>query len=324
MLHWRSLTGTLLALLLFELLLRQLARAHPTIDRYGWGYHDQAVINRLLEGWGVSHWDASAVRAAPPSNGAKRILFVGDSYTEGLQVDDGETFAARTQGLAPGIRTINIGRSAQSIADYVAFGPEYVERFHPDWTIIAVESKDLGSRCYDPGGSHFVWHGAVLQPVVVTPPRIWQQRLQDVRRASDLVDYGIRRWSLYRTLSARLPLFRAADVKPKSMPAEVITPVEQQLALLFEAFHGRLTLVFLPDFGAPVPIERRTVAECARRGWSCVNLRESFPSFAAAGDAPYGFPNSTFGEGHLNARGHAAVARLLAPELERLQQRGLF
>ena len=91
-----------------------------------------------------------------------------------------------------------------------------------------------------------------------------------------------------------------------------------------------MTLVLLPEFDLDAPArvgsdaERIFAAECASHGWSCVNLRDTFGEFAARRESPYGFPNSQWNYGHMNASGHAATARLLHAEMTRLIQRDLL
>jgi hypothetical protein len=95
--------------------------------------------------------------------------------------------------------------------------------------------------------------------------------------------------------------------------------------LLCRAWNDRITFLFLPRFdAAPEAIEQAFMSTCRDEHLSCVNLRDSFDAFRQRGDAPAGFPNSRFGEGHLNRRGHAAAAALLQSEIERLRARGLF
>jgi hypothetical protein len=141
---------------------------------------------------------------------------------------------------------------------------------------------------------------------------------------------------MYRSASRMPPLFRAADdaerapVPPAASRGVTTGPaflhtVDAELELLVRSYGGRVTFLFLSPFeGGPDVVEKTFIDNCASRGWSCVDFRGTFADFRARGDAPFGFPNSRFGVGHLNARGHAAAARLLTTELRRLRARGLF
>ncbi len=124
------------------------------------------------------------------------------------------------------------------------------------------------------------------------------------------------------------PLFRAAhEAAPKSAtpPPAFTSPVENELSLMTEAYGGRLTVFFTPGFSTEEDvIEKRFLAHCAAATLSCVDLRVAFDDFRIRGRAPFGFPNSYFGQGHMNAEGHRAAADLLAHELSSLRRRGLF
>ena len=125
----RPIVGILLALLTFEVVLRQLTSGHVVLDRrVGWVWQSTTVVHRLTEGWGVSHWRDDETRDhAPLPTNAPRVLFVGDSFTEALQVDDHEVFTGRLSS----VNALNIGQSGHSTADYVAFAAEYRARFRP-------------------------------------------------------------------------------------------------------------------------------------------------------------------------------------------------
>jgi hypothetical protein len=325
MFSWRTAAGVVLALLTFEVALRQLTFGHQTLDpRLGWVWRSETVVQRLNEGWGVSHWRADDTRAhaAVPVN-APRVLVAGDSFTEAQQVDDDEVFTGRLSNAD----ALNIGRASHSVADYIAFAPEYRSRYHPAWTVIEVAPDDFGSDAFNSSKTHF---DADLH-VVVLPPHFgaMSARLMAIRRRSDVIDYGIARWQIYRAAAKMPPLFRAGDdeMRPAARPAAPppVWPVKAEIDLLRRAWNDRVTFLFLPRFDAtPESIEQAFMSTCRDERLSCVNLRDAFEEFRRRGDAPVGFPNSRFGEGHLNRRGHAAAAALLQSEIERLRALGLF
>jgi hypothetical protein len=327
MFSWRTVAGVVLALLTFEAVLRQLVFGHITLDpRVGWVWRSTAVVHRLGEGWGVSHWrdDETRAHAEVPAN-APRIVVAGDSFTEALQVDDNEVFSARLSN----VNALNIGQSGHSAADYVAFGPEYRARFQPAWSVIEIGPSDLADDAFIPSKTHFE-AGLKTKVIIMSSSggRI-TGRLTLLRRYCDVLDYGLTRLQEYRSDARMPPLFRAADEQRRAVdrPGAVATiwPVAAEMSRLRAAYDGRLTFLFIPDYnGTPSPVELEFMITCHARQFSCVNFRGAFDDFRARGDAPFGFPNSKFGEGHLNSSGHAAAAALLQSELERLRGRGLF
>jgi hypothetical protein len=316
----RRAAGVVVALLAFEVVLRHVSFGHQSLDpRLGWVWRSVTVFHRLNEGWGVSHWRDDETRAGPPRN-CPRVLVVGDSLVEALQVDDDETFAARMRT----VEAMNIGRASHSTADYVAYAPEYRARFHPVWTIIEVGPPDFAEDAFDASKTHFDQR----LEVVVVPPRFGRvsELLMRVRGKTALVDSGIARWQAYRAAAKMPPLFRAADAEgaPATPRREQIWPVAAEMNLLLRAYGGRATFLFIPPLDRPSRVESDFLATCTVNRLSCVDLRATFADFRARGDAPFGFPNSRFGVGHLNAGGHGAAARLLDSEMERLRARGLF
>lgn len=322
---WRTVIGVLVALLAFEVMIRQLAFGYQTVDpKLGWVWRDMTVVNRLNEGYGVSHWSTDGARVhVPVPESAPHVLVLGDSFTEALQVDDDEVFS----GVLRGVDAINAGQSARSIADYVALAPELRARFRPRWTVVEAGPADFAGDAFDDSKTHFT----PGLDVVVVPPRFGtiSAMLMSARHRSAILDYGFARWHAYRTASKMPPLFRAADSEsPPERKAETPIaqwPVGDEMRLLGDAFDGRVTFLFVPQFdGPPGDVETSWDAACRSARLSCVNLRASFEDFRRRGDAPFGFPNSRFGEGHLNAGGHAAAASLLQAEIDGLRAHGLF
>lgn len=312
-----------MAILAFEFMLRQLVAGHETLDPLlGWTWRSETVIHRLNEGWGVSHWVADGSRRLPTQSTGKRVLVIGDSFAEAVQVNDDEVFSARLNDVT----AVNIGRSSHSIADYVTFARDYMPLYHPDWTIVEIGTDDLTDDAFNREKTHF---DAALNVIVVKGRiGVWSRRLGYIREKSTAVDYGVSRWGMYRQAARMPPLFRAADEQSVGSPrgqSVTFPPIEDEVTALLRSYRGRVTLLFIPRWNsARDEVERRLFSQCAREGLSCVNLRTTFPEFIERGDAPFGFPNSRFGEGHMNARGHAAAAALLNVELTRLRARGLF
>jgi lysophospholipase L1-like esterase len=333
----RSFLGVLLALALAELFLRCFHYARPVRDPIeGMVFRSQTVRMGLGEGSSFSHWNADGARVGPPAAaGAPRVLALGDSFTEALQVRDEQTFTAIAQeqltrsGMA--VRIVNLGRSVRSPADYVAQAPYVLRKFRPRWTIVEVNEPDLGGDSFDRWKTHFVRTPSGLRAVEVTPYESRRvQMIRDTLQSSALADRLIRKASMYRQSARMPPLFRAADLRryEASLPESELRrwPAGEILDRLTAAYAGRVTFLFLPPFNTGTGVaETQFLDWCRGRSASCVDLHSVFEQFRAEGKAPYGFANGNgFGAGHLNPAGHAAAARLLAAELQRVRQRGLF
>jgi len=327
--------GVGLALLCFELLLRLVAHGQPTLDpQKGWIYKATTVRHWLGEGHGVSHWSPQGIRESPfrPDRPSTVVLVLGDSITEGLQVSDQAVYPAQLelalQRSAWPAAVLNAGRSTLSSADYIATAQLYRDEFRPTWTIVQLRLDDLTTDCRQPSRTHFTDRNGHLTIEVVQPRMGRVSRwLAVVRRASALVDVAIARAGAFRAASRLPPMFRggASEAAQGVRPPEVDYPIEEELAMLASAWSGRLTIALVPDSSQDAgPIERRAIDYCRRNGVSIVDLRDVFLQFERAQSSPFGFPNSQYGFGHLNAEGHRALAGLLASELKGLRARGLL
>jgi hypothetical protein len=323
MLSWRTSSGVLLAVVVFEVVLRQLTFGRVTLDpQVGWMWRSTTVIHRLGEGWGVSHWRDDETRShAPAAANAPCVLFVGDSITEALQVNDDEAFSGRM----PAVNALNIGQSGHSAADYVVYAAEYRARYRPDWTVVELAPPDLAEDAFNPGKTHF--DGGLNPHVILFDADGRLSKLLRIRRWSAFANFAVRRVQEYAASARMPPLFRAADetIHPAAADLQRNWPVAAEMARLRNAYSDRLTFFFVPNFFEPPSrVEDAFTCECRNRSLSCINMRTVFDGFRNRGDAPFGFSNSSFGEGHLNACGHAAAALLLKSEMERLHARGLF
>ncbi len=106
-------------------------------------------------------------------------------------------------------------------------------------------------------------------------------------------------------------------------------PVEMELDALLDAYDHRVTILYMARLDPRAParktrFDRRLERACAARRVSFVSVRDGYRDLIAAGLSPYGFANTGFNTGHLNATGHALLARLLRPELERIAKHGLL
>jgi hypothetical protein len=320
----RALSGIAAAVVLFEIILRQMYFGIPTWKpEAGWGYYGTELRRYYFEGGSTSRWDSRGVRGiGGPSPSGPPILAVGDSMTQATQVADDQTFTALLQRQI-GLPVLNVGRDAQALEEDIVAAPYNIRQFQPVWTIVQFIPLDFEESSPHDGRPRFRLSGGQLEiePTVVRDKR-FTPFIRTLRKKSALVNLGLQRFAVLRD-TPMPPLFRAADVRP--VVPRSYGPIELELHALRSAYQGRVTMFLTPDFlPPPTDMERRFTAWCASERVSCVNLREIFEDFRVRGRAPTGFANSNFGFGHLNPEGHAAAARLLAKEIERLRAHGVF
>lgn len=325
-----AVAGIGLALLTFEAAFRLLLFGSVSRDPVT-GAQVVTGRHRIDEGFGVSHRDSRGIRLSPHGcSHCPQVLVIGDSYTDAFQVNDDEVFTAAAESMLAGskpVRLLNAGAAGSSPADYLVQAASYLRRIQPAWVVIELNADDLGADAFRPDEVHFLDRDR-LTPVVPAPYAYGRttRTLAWIREHSALINYAIARLDIARNSSQEPPWFRAGFQPPAARAeAQPVYPVERELTILRAAYKNRVTFLFLPLFNVPIETEEvRFERYCAATQMSCVDFRSSFDEFRRAGTAPYGFPNSRFGGGHLNAAGHALVARQLAVEIRRLQQNGLF
>ena len=143
----------------------------------------------------VSDWSSSVDALGLRDNGrslsttARPILAIGDSFTFGDEVEDGETWPAYLEG-ALNRRTLNAGVGAYGIDQAVLRAEMLLDEYNPDVVILPFISDDISRTEYEfyPYGRgwkpYFEVEDGVLRllntPVPATPPTF--HRFQTLRR----------------------------------------------------------------------------------------------------------------------------------------------
>jgi hypothetical protein len=329
------LLGAALALGVLELTARRTLDVPPFVEHPQLGSirHRQRVVWGV-EGGGVSHWLENGIRdnGNGPVHPSQRLLVLGDSYTEALQVNDRETFCSLAEAeLRAGgwsVELLNAGRANRSPADYVQLGPAYLQHFRPDRVILVLDAYDLSGDGWDEQRNHFAYQKGRLTVAAPLPDppesagdwlpllRVLPEGLAGL--ASRRVGEFRQRWSL------QPPLFEAGSPAPAEVERD--GPVEAVVALLARTFGPRCTLVYIAPFqpwGQPqrTPLERRFFAACREQSVDVLDLSEGHAWLRQQGRAPQGFANSRYNKGHANRWGHRMIARVLARHLTRLRQK---
>src|ERR1041384_885554 len=148
----RRLLPALLALLAFaaagELAARRwlVAPLSTTLDRrFGFVQRPGARVVQSREGWGAYTANADgflghAFTAAPPGS---RALLMGDSFTQGLQVREGERYSEVAERLVPGLWVLTVGVAGHSPIHYALYMPRFQAAFHPALAIVQIDDGDL-------------------------------------------------------------------------------------------------------------------------------------------------------------------------------------
>jgi len=301
-----------------------------------------STVVRGTEGFGVTHYsDDGEVLTSFSAPSGPRIVLLGDSHTEALQVNDAEKYpsiaaaALQQDGMTANFH--NIAQSGSSMADFVYLAPFVHAQFHPRIVVIqiGVQSFVDGNAFDTQHTNYFVMasDGSLQLKHKALPDRTADWMLSP-KRDFALIDYGISRWNemmnKIKSQQTRLaaepatPTVNATPTEANDFPRKV----KAQLDALHNAYPDvTLVIVFLPF----VPyIQHNTLVTqdrdedlvrlslLPRTYWRVVDPTADFNALVQLGKLPRGFANTTPGSGHLNADGHAVVGKLLAQQLEDL------
>lgn len=291
------------------------------------------------EGFSWSRMNSLGMRSpevAQKAPGEQRILFLGDSFTEALQVDSDKAYPARVADelslSGATVTSVNAGRSGASPANYIHLAPWYAERIHPDVVVVQVSGQDFRKDVENAQRNFYVRRtGQSFETVFNAEFRStnpFVQRLPALEPVLEIPLVQLMSQNVWKALAANQPKTPFVGAQKKSVRAngssnqpKVVDAalLDWSIEALAEAY-PRLVVVYVPhtDFmtgsGNPAEIRDALANACAQHNVRLVDTMGPLEdSFHGARIAPSGFANSTPGKGHLNAQGHAIVAAAVAP-----------
>jgi lysophospholipase L1-like esterase len=250
------------------------------------------------------------------------ILAVGDSYTYGEEVGDGETWPAQLQRLM-GRKVLNAGASGYGFDQSVLRAEKIAATRRPSAIVVSFIADDIRRtemrRQWGAEKPYFDFQGSGLVlrnvPVPSRPdPRttlsFWQRTLGH----SFLFDLVMRRLDLlYDWFGDHI------RVHPPGDGERIACLLTERLREL-QSSSGARVLVLAeydplvwqkPEFAAEQRrIARGLLACAAQRGLGTI---DSFETMAAVSEA--GGPRGLYGQWHLNERGNGLIAKLVADAL---------
>lgn len=285
------------------------------------------------EGWGAYTANTWGLLGAEPatSPGTLSGLLLGDSFAQGLEVRFGERFSERAEQDLPGLSLLNAAAAGRSPIHYALALPGFERALHPRFVVVQVNDADL-SEMEDPAVTRRAREEFQGVPPPAASATVARRGLRGALRRSSLMVFlqgrvrllwGQERERLGRTLSGRPP-------EPGDVVARPYTPraaaIMDSLFTVMQAVTPRLVLVYIPHinyFSSPpavaYPTRRAFYRElAARHHLPLVDPSdELLAAYRRDGEPLHGFANTRPGYGHMNARGHAVVGRLLAAEIAR-------
>lgn len=310
------------------------ARATPALyqldARLGWT-HAAGIERRLdVEGGGKALFrtDARGLRATPHAEprqpGSRRFLFVGDSFTEGSQVDDDQLFSRRLERALPGVECWNAAVGGYSTLQTLLALPEQLAAWRPDVVVLQVYDNDLKDNLMPyfaglgPRPYARVVDGAVrVEPRA--PAGAFERFLMPAPGSLWLYEHS----ALYRSLHKNLWLpAKWRELEALELSEREATPAADRRAVMRKLL-GDVAAAVRAQGGAlvvaAVPTREEAKAGASElQGWladECARLGAPFvstlPLLAREDVAATYFAKDI----HLTARGHEVVAEALLPTL---------
>ena len=310
----------------------------PQVGRYvarpGTSYRSRS------EGWASSLAGVHGLRGLPGGQlpPGPKVVFWGDSFVEGVQVDDSErmpqalTALARQAGLP--VTGVGVGTGGDSLIDSLFKLPEYAPTLGPVALHVFVLGKFADVLPDVPHACRATFRSSpelALVPAPGCPPSGLALRLAPLFHAYELGGA----FELYRKLQAldlRLRPGPTPAPVPPAASAEPQVPLECAWAFLLAELQHRagphVLLLYAPtlpclDRGRvlledPQGATARAFAlACARAGVDFVDLGPAFAQhFRTTGRLTHGFFNTPPGTGHLDQDGHQLAAQAVVRYIE--------
>jgi lysophospholipase L1-like esterase len=266
-----------------------------------------------------------------------RVVALGDSYTEGQQLNIEQTFTAQLERLLsekrkeegaqsklPPIRVLNGGRGGSSPAYSVQLAEEYKKVFQPDWVVLLINDGNWETIFdpsteiyYRPTGDSFQvevkWKWDNMSPLLKTLMR-WHVR--------DLATFQYIYNRIGTIMAARAKATKSAGAASDAQASSARSIIQEkaidwtleQLGRLYP----RLVVIHMPigaSTGGLAPLmetETLLIESCERHHIPLIRMRGILnEDYMRTKEPPFGFYNTLPWLGHPNAHGHELVARAL-------------
>ncbi len=324
-------------LLCLELLLR-VALVSPSAQvfdpTYGSRTLPHARIIQSDEGYtrAITNSDGYLDDEATPTASGRRVLLVGDSYSEAKQVAPSAAFHRIAEQYGADIEIINTARGGWYQPHYLHWLGENASKYHPDLILIQVNDGDLlqfstGENFRWTRDEHSAW--AMRVPHPIQPTGSSYRLRQWMMHHSSLFTFAYRRAKILLTQEEQRLKHKFVGV-PEPSSSDSSDAVEWMRSLHAEFLRLGVPIVYL--YIPQISYDKTPAEPKYPDSWRMyqefasdteVDLLDAtevlLNSFAESGQPGHGFHNSVMGGGHMNARGHLAVGRFLATALrERL------
>lgn len=268
----------------------------------------------------------------PKQPGEFRILVLGDSFTEAMNLPLEESYPRLLEKYLSGrisgnVKVINAARAGASPAYYIHLADFYNSVLKPDLVIVQINQSDFDGDMLNPAFNFYAvktaagfktirnspWENTPQLPearLLFNEKTKFLSRLSVVSRAMINISY------LYQKSKSGDSLFAKA---PPQRPFDYYTSQIDWALKTLKSLYSGLVVLDLPyvdyrkELDRPTAIEAYIDRSAERQGITIVKLRRDFADwYRTREQPPVGFFNTNPWSGHMNDAGHEIAARRLA------------
>jgi hypothetical protein len=318
----KIISTTLFALVTWELILMNFVinttgyLEHPVLGRIS-----REGINVLGdEGFSRTHLNSLGLREdeIPSKKGNEyRILSIGDSFTQGLQVSDDETFSSLLEVelgkiYDKEIEVINAGRPGASPANYIHHANYMNNKFEQDFTIIQISDNDfLVDLLNESREFHIIKTNNKFETNVKDNYASNNPLLQKFPYLRDFLEFSVARQGAKQVQEIFLSKSLMTN-KDKKFEVDY-GPVVDWTVKEIQNRYKNVVFLYLPvlnyqNLDETSEIEKLIIDSLKKNKINYISMRESYTEFYNKYYKPsHGFNNTKPGEGHINSTGHKLV-----------------
>lgn len=156
-----------------------------------------------------------------PETTKTKVLVIGDSYTHGHRVSDGETYYERIAQARPDVEVFAYGCMGYSNWQEYLVLDEYVDRIRPDLILWQFCQNDFVHNVYEIESASLAQNNHIWRPYLENGKSVWRYPKETQKAWARFVPYS----SFFRFLDARRDVHRAinwwtveADIRPTTHP----------------------------------------------------------------------------------------------------------
>jgi hypothetical protein len=257
----------------------------------------------------------------------QRILFLGDSFSEALQVRDGKSFVdliERSAGWP--VEAINAGRSGGSPAHYIHLRSFYLQQIRPSQVVIQLNNGDFLEDALNTRRNFYIVTNGTSYTTVhnktFSSANPLMQKLGMLRGLLEFSTIALAAESVKFIIQSRKS--PAVTVSSAARPDQDGDGLKELVRWTIRELqkYPRAIILYIPNLNyghlnETPATEFAIEAACHESGVPLVNMRNAFiEHYQNTYEPAHGFANQKPGTGHLNEVGHQLTARELLKQMK--------